>query len=404
MIHTLYICYFGLNEPLVQSQVLPYLRHLADAGIDVSLLTFESGAISAWSDVEKESARRDLIEDGIQWSSLSYHKWPSVPATAYDVFRGAAEVLRIKKAKGVEVLHARAHIPLIIALLANLFSKSRVIFDLRGLVADEYVDAGVWKRGSIPYRVVKYFEKLGIRRADQVIVLTEKARTLLRKEYERDLDSVEVIPCCVQIPSEVSATKSQKGKPLELVYAGSVTGLYLLEEMGRFFLELKKTRPDAFFRILTFADPGFVERVFHSIGVTTDSYSVQRVLPSKVVSELRSSQLAISFRKPTFSQIAASPTKLPEYLAAGLPVVTNSGIGDSDEILTESGTGIIVDDFTSERLSEAAATALSFLERPNIAEVCVATAQRYFDLHSVGGARYERVYERLANAKANAKS
>ena len=38
---TLYLCYFGLREPLVQTQVLPYLRQLSRGGIDVGLLTFE---------------------------------------------------------------------------------------------------------------------------------------------------------------------------------------------------------------------------------------------------------------------------------------------------------------------------------------------------------------------------
>ena len=37
----LYICYFGLREPLVQTQVLPYLRELARGGVRMSLLTFE---------------------------------------------------------------------------------------------------------------------------------------------------------------------------------------------------------------------------------------------------------------------------------------------------------------------------------------------------------------------------
>jgi carbamoyltransferase len=42
-IATLYICYFGINEPLVQTQVLPYLRQLSAAGVRVNLLTFEQG-------------------------------------------------------------------------------------------------------------------------------------------------------------------------------------------------------------------------------------------------------------------------------------------------------------------------------------------------------------------------
>ena len=45
---TLYLCYFGLREPLVQTQVLPYLRQLAAGGIKVHLLTFEPRLKTEW--------------------------------------------------------------------------------------------------------------------------------------------------------------------------------------------------------------------------------------------------------------------------------------------------------------------------------------------------------------------
>ena len=38
---SIYICYFNTEEPLVHTQVLPYLRALAQDGIDMHLLTFE---------------------------------------------------------------------------------------------------------------------------------------------------------------------------------------------------------------------------------------------------------------------------------------------------------------------------------------------------------------------------
>ena len=38
---TLYIAYFGALKHLSHSQILPYLRELAAAGVDVTLLSFE---------------------------------------------------------------------------------------------------------------------------------------------------------------------------------------------------------------------------------------------------------------------------------------------------------------------------------------------------------------------------
>jgi predicted component of type VI protein secretion system len=55
--HTLYICYFGLREPLVQTQVLPYLRQLTSAAIRVRLLTFEPRLNDSCTRQEIESVR-----------------------------------------------------------------------------------------------------------------------------------------------------------------------------------------------------------------------------------------------------------------------------------------------------------------------------------------------------------
>jgi len=88
-IATLYICYFGINEPLVQTQVLPYLRQLAASGVRVNLLTFEPGLRKTWTEAEMRKQRELLATDRLSWFCLAYHKSPSLPATLYDIVAGA---------------------------------------------------------------------------------------------------------------------------------------------------------------------------------------------------------------------------------------------------------------------------------------------------------------------------
>ena len=64
---TLYLCYFGLREPLVQTQVLPYLRKLAEAGVGVSLLTFEPKLKEKWTREELDEIRRKYLG---MWKAL----------------------------------------------------------------------------------------------------------------------------------------------------------------------------------------------------------------------------------------------------------------------------------------------------------------------------------------------
>ena len=53
--------------------------------------------------------------------------------------------------------------------------------------------------------------------------------------------------------------------------------------------------------------------------------------------------VTISFIKPFYSKIASSPTKYAESLAMGIPVISNDGIGDINEITNKLNSGQIVD-------------------------------------------------------------
>src|SRR6185436_14904115 len=103
MSKTLYICYFGLRQPLVQTQVIPYLREIAADGMGVTLLTFEPDLKNAWSDAEIATAREALKEQGIEWHCLAYHKRPSAIATAWDIFAGAWWIRRQIRDKRLDV-------------------------------------------------------------------------------------------------------------------------------------------------------------------------------------------------------------------------------------------------------------------------------------------------------------
>ena len=134
---TLYLCYFGLREPLVQTQVLPYLRQLITGGIDVSLLTFEPQLDQRWTRETLTEEQSRLAREGIEWSYLPYHKRPSLPATVYDIAAGARLALRLAGRHKIDVLHARGHVPAAMAALVKRPIGGRVIFEVRGFMPGE---------------------------------------------------------------------------------------------------------------------------------------------------------------------------------------------------------------------------------------------------------------------------
>lgn len=398
LMRSLYLCYFGLREPLVQTQVLPYLRELARGGNEMLLLTFEPAMpepdqVACW--------REKLAADGIEWRALKYHKRPSLPATIWDILVGLLTICRINASRRIDILHARSHVPLAMAMLARPLTGASVIFDLRGLIADEYVDAGVWRRGSIVYRVMKWLEMAGFRRADWLVVLTNSMRQWILERRLRPLDRISVIPCCIdreRFRSEEpppATPASTVESDFELVYAGSVTGLYLLDEMAAFFLTLAHRQPGARLRILTASSPEAAAARLRQAGLADRQFTIGSATPAEIPEYLRRAKVGLSFRLPTFSQIAASPTKIPEYLAAGIPVISNSGIGDTDMIIEGSRTGVIVRDLSDSGYREAVEQLLTLMADPTLAARCRETAKRNFDLHTVGGPRYRNAYSSL---------
>src|ERR1051326_8554249 len=198
----LFISYNGMLDPLGQTQVLPYLRTLAKRGVRFTLLSFERArAFQSEGMAQREQLRRELSEQGIEWHWLPYHQRPSVPATIYDVLAGIRKASSLVKRNRIEMVHARAHIPATIALALKRRFGTKMIFDLRGLMAEEYVDAEHWRKGSVPYRLTKATERRMFASADAVVTLTERIWPII-KDWEglrgRTVHH-EVIPCCVDL-------------------------------------------------------------------------------------------------------------------------------------------------------------------------------------------------------------
>src|SRR3954451_2640943 len=192
-LRALYICYLSLEDPLVHTQVVAHLSGLAEAGHTVHLLTFDPRLDA--------SRRRELGARlgalGVVWHSLRYHTRPSLPATGFDALAGAVAVARIVKRHRLDAVHARNHVPLATALVVRRLTGCRLIFDVRGLMAEEYVDAGRWREEGVAYRLTRSVQRAGLRRADGVVTLTDAVRPHLFGAGRPPRS--EVIPCCADL-------------------------------------------------------------------------------------------------------------------------------------------------------------------------------------------------------------
>ena len=86
--------------------------------------------------------------------------------------------------------------------------------------------------------------------------------------------------------------------------------------------------------------------------------------------------------------------KVAEYLACGLPVIINAGVGDSDTLIDEQKVGAVVAEFNHDEYGKAIAVLESFAPdatRMRTREV----ARQFFDVQRIGAPRYARLYENV---------
>lgn len=398
-LRALYICYLSLEDPLTHTQVVAYLQGLSDSGHPIHLLTFETGRLTR---VRRREIRAQLAAHGIRWHGLRYHKRPSLPATAFDVLIGAVYATALTLRNRIDVLHARSHVPAAMAMITRflLGGRPRLLFDIRGLMAEEYVDAGRWREGGVPFRLTKWVEGRAVSRASGIVVLTDRTRQELFGDAPRA--HVRVIPCCVNLHEFERAHEARSELRAQLgladstvmVYIGKFGGWYMTEEMANFFSTAKRSIPSLHFLILTQGPREEITAALDATGVA--DYTITSVAPEDRARYLAAGDFGIALIQPSPSKASSSPTKVGEYLAAGLPILCTAGVGDLDRLITPD-IGVRIEEHSEARYNEAADQLSVLMADPRTPARCRATAQRELGLVEVGLPRYRSLYVSLVS-------
>jgi glycosyltransferase involved in cell wall biosynthesis len=282
------------------------------------------------------------------------------------------------------------------------------IFDMRGFWADERVDGRIWNLSNPLFRLVyRYFKRREaefLAEAAQVISLTEAGeRILLDRRGGATGPPITVIPCCVDFAAFPPVSKAERAKargelgidPSATVaaYLGSWGSWYLTGEMLDFFRVQIERDPGARFLIVSREPADQIRHEAQSRGIPPERIIVRPASRAEVPQLLAAADYGLFFIMPVFSKKASSPTKLGEFLSLELPVVTNGGVGDVEQVIEETGAGAVVRTFDD----EAYRRALDALDQlsPNMNEWRGA-ARRWFDLDR-GVESYDAVYRGIAN-------
>ena len=141
----LYITYDGLTDPLGQSQIIPYLSGLSNAGYKITILSCEK---KDKFNKNHETIAAILEKHSISWHYVSYNKRPPIAATLWDLYRLKKTANKLHKENVFKIVHCRSYIASLIGFWLKTKFGIKFIFDMRGFYADERVDGAIWDKNN----------------------------------------------------------------------------------------------------------------------------------------------------------------------------------------------------------------------------------------------------------------
>lgn len=225
--------------------------------------------------------------------------------------------------------------------------KAVSIFDVRGLVGQEkQLRAG----SSMRSRLLSYLELHEARKADRLGAVSTNLKQYLSRKAGRE--DVTIIPSCFNENSfcfDLVARKELRNSfglnenNILLCYSG---GTDAWQRIGDLIVVLKKVcsadhRCKALF-LTNKKDE--VTDLLRKAAFPSDQALIHGCSHKEVHRYLSAADLGFIMRHDTIVNNVASPVKVAEYLACGLPVILTRGIGDYSDMLPGAGVGMLVDE------------------------------------------------------------
>lgn len=390
----LYLSYNGLLDPLGQSQVLQYLVGLAALGHRIVLVTYEKA--DEWAnESHRAETRRKVDAAGIRWIPLTYRQGGIGPLI--NIANGMVLSFFLAIRHRIQIVHPRGYITAIIAGVLKTLLRVRFIFDPRSFWPDERVEMGIWQADSMPYGVAKRLEQWFLSASDAVVSLTEAGVRVMRSYpylAGRQKRFVVITTCTNLELFRPSPAPPEPGRPFTLGYLGTVGLPYLLDEVFAALALARSIRSDSRLLVLNRRDHAYIRARAEASGLPPEAIELKSVSHDQITAELWRMSVGIVFITPTPSRECCAPTKLGEFLGAGIPCLANAGVGDLERILKGDETGVVIPSFEPSALEAGVRAVMDLAEQPGIAERCVASARRHFALAD-GVRSYDRLYRDL---------
>lgn len=408
-VRSIFITNNGLADHIGTAQVLPYLNGLSQLGHAISVLSVEDRQNWAQFGGDVESRAR---QSGLDLQPVFRPRGVMLKAERF--IRPAILKARLKHLVhdlSPDLIHCRSYFPLSATMSVSQSAGIPFVFDMRGFWIDQRIEGGNWNPDQpLGRAIVAHFRKAesrAIETAGAIVVLTQDAGDVVQSHPAYRGAPVKVIPCSVdQTAFSVFADRRVSTRrnlgfdddELVLVYLGSASGVYRMDLVYRFFNEIRERRGRTRLLMVGSHDGADHRNRARAIGITIapDEMTCMRVPHAEVPDLLNAADMGLSLYVATPSSLGVSATKVGEYLACGLPVLSNVGVGDITRIITDGENGAVLRDDSGAEVKRCADVMLSqsLFGRETIKQ----QSQDYFSMDRAV-ASYQQVYRSLASQR-----
>ncbi len=395
-----------MTDPLGQSQVIPYLQGLSCNGYRIFLLSCEKQQVFLQHKAVVEAL---VAAANITWVPIPYTKNPPVLSTLVDIIQLKRAAKKIHRQHNIDMVHTRPGVPALVGLWMKQKFGIKFLNDIREFYADSRVDGNMWDLKNPLFKKVYHFfkrkEAAAVAASDGIVCLTYAAEKIIRTwpEYKKNIP-LEVIPCSADMelfnPATINKTDTGvlmqelgiTSKDFVVSYLGSIGGWYLTDEMLQFCKVLSETIPSAKFLFISPHRHDEIVAAAVKHGIDTATIITRKASRRQVPALLALSRFSVFFIKPCYSKQSSSPTKHGEIMAMGIPLITNSGVGDVQTIVEQYHSGIVIHEFNQQQYKIAAENIASGV--PYNMQQIREGAMEFYSL-SAAIEKYTRIYNNI---------
>jgi glycosyltransferase involved in cell wall biosynthesis len=297
--------------------------------------------------------RRSLTGQLVPYPPSFRSKTGKLTAIAFSAVVVAATIRMLRPT----VIHAENHQAAVAALAATKMAPAKVVFDAHSVRPEEAILEGQTlgyadSRIARDVNLARAWERRAWSRADAVIVVSKSLADHFIATYGPRSGPVVRVPCATTEGSFSSPGSRERVRALfgiedreVILYVGSLAPYQQAPDMLRLFAALRKRRPSAFFLIISQSPKERWETLARENGIPNSAYRIASGRADEVPDLTAAGDVGLMLRRDIVVNRVAFPTKLAEYLAAGVPVLATTGAQDPASFILEHEVGRVAGSF-----------------------------------------------------------